>query len=35
MRVFFFTINKYFGILLMIIGGIFLVRFAGLMGWWK
>ncbi len=29
----FFTINKYFGILLMVIGGIFLFRFAGLMGW--
>jgi threonine/homoserine/homoserine lactone efflux protein len=31
----FFTINKYFGLLLMIIGGIFLVRFTTLMGWWK
>lgn len=31
----FFTINKYFGILLMIIGVGFLVRFINLMGWLK
>ncbi|NQW42941.1 MAG: LysE family transporter [Bacteroidetes bacterium] len=29
----FFTINKYFGLLLIIIGAIFLFRFAKLMGW--
>ncbi|MES2617831.1 MAG: LysE family transporter [Bacteroidota bacterium] len=29
----FFIINKYFGVLLMVIGGIFMVRFMNLMGW--
>ncbi len=31
----FFIINKYFGVLLMLIGAGFLIRFAGLMGWWR
>lgn len=31
----FFTINKYFGVLLMVIGAFFLYRFTSLMGWWN
>jgi threonine/homoserine/homoserine lactone efflux protein len=31
----FFTINRYFGLLLMIVGGVFLFRFVNLMGWLK
>lgn len=31
----FFTINKYFGLLLMLIGAVFLFRFINLMGWLK
>ncbi len=31
----FFTINKYFGVLLMVIGAVFLYRFTILVGWWN